>query len=293
MPPISRRSMLNQSAAAGAALAIPAVTGAAPDTSAARISIVDSNVSLFQWPFRRLPFDTTQQLVQKLTSLGISEAWAGSFEGLLHRDLSAVNQRLCDECQKHPVLLPVGTVNPTLAGWEDDLHRCRNSHQMHAIRLYPGYHSYTLDDARFVACMVLANKLGLLVQLAATMEDTRTQAEQLRVPDVNLKPLQRLLTNGDGPPVQTLNLRPAGSLVQELAELPGLYFDTARVDGTDGVPRLEKSVPSGRVLFGSHAPFLIPEAALIRTHEAGQLSNSELQQVLSGNAVHLRRKVTS
>ena len=56
------------------------------------------------------------------------------------------------------------------------------------------------------------------------------------------------------------------------------------------VPQLVSKVPAGRVLFGSHAPFLVPEAALIRTHESGQLPVESLKQLLASNARKLLGK---
>ena len=38
--------------------------------------------------------------------------------------------------------------------------------------------------------------------------------------------------------VQLLNHRLRSPLLETLAPIPGLYFDTARVEGTDGVPNL-------------------------------------------------------
>jgi predicted TIM-barrel fold metal-dependent hydrolase len=80
-----------------------------------------------------------------------------------------------------------------------------------------------------------------------------------------------------------LNSRPRGELLDKLAEVPGVYFDVARVEGTDGIGRLIRSLPQGRVLFGTHAPFLIPEAALIRTYES-DLAETELRSLLSDAA---------
>ena len=40
--------------------------------------IVDTNVSLFRWPYPRLPLDETSALVDKVRSLGIACAWAGN-----------------------------------------------------------------------------------------------------------------------------------------------------------------------------------------------------------------------
>jgi predicted TIM-barrel fold metal-dependent hydrolase len=72
-----------------------------------------------------------------------------------------------------------------------------------------------------------------------------------------------------------------------LAKTTGLFFDTARVEATDGVPQLIKLALPGRVLFGTHAPFLVPEAALIRVNESGLLDDKTLRCVLSQNAEQL------
>jgi predicted TIM-barrel fold metal-dependent hydrolase len=246
--------------------------------------IIDTNVSLFQWPFRRLPLDETDALVTKLRSLGIAQAWAGSFEGILHHDLAAVNRRLAEACKSRAELVPIGSVNPTLPDWEEDLRRCIDEQQMPGIRLHPNYHGYALDDPRFAKLLELATTAGRFVQLAAAMEDTRTQHPLVRVEDVDLAPLTAVIPQIAGARVQILNYRPTSPLLETLAKTPGLYFDTARVEATDGVPNLIKRVPPQRVLFGTHAPFLVPEAALIRVHESGRLDEAALRAVLANNA---------
>ena len=79
--------------------------------------LIDSNVSLGRWPFRRVSGDDTQTLVKKLQQAGVSLACAGSFEGLFQRDISDVNQRLADECRQHGagLLVPFGTVGGRIA----------------------------------------------------------------------------------------------------------------------------------------------------------------------------------
>ena len=84
--------------------------------------------------------------------------------------------------------------------------------------------------------------------------------------------------------LQLLNWRPRGEILETLAETTGVVFDTARVDSTDGVPELAERVSLERVVLGSHTPFLIPEAALIRVHESGRFSDAALRAVLAGNA---------
>lgn len=275
---MKRRELLQTAIVAGAGLAVAKVSSAS-SAEEAKFKIIDSNVSLFRWPFRRLPLDNTELLLKKMQALGISTAFAGSFEGILQRDTSAVNERLAAECGNFSELIPVGSLNPNLPGWEDDWKRCLNDHGMRGIRLHPNYHGYELTNPRFLKLLKLAESSGVFVQIVAVFEDIRTQPETLRVPDVDLSPLVK---NAIGR-IQILNWRPRGELFEQLAAIPQIHFDISRTDQTDGVATMLETVPENRVMFGTHAPFLIPEASLIRVHES-TLSENSLHSILEANA---------
>lgn len=292
MPPLNRRELFSGALAGAAAVAISHTASA--EESVGEIphrpwEIIDTNVSLFQWPFRRLPYDAVDELVGKLDSLRIRQAWAGSFEGILHRDLSGVNARLAETCrdQGRGLLIPFGSVNVELPGWEEDLRRCHEEHRMPGVRLHPNYHDYSLDDARFARLLAMAAERGLLVQLAASMEDRRTQHPGLQVPDVDLSPLPDLMKKVAGAKVLLLNWKqPSTSLLEHLADIPGLYLDMARVEATDGVAQLVRSVRDDRVVFGTHAPFFVYESALIKVYES-ELTESEAGALFGQNAKRL------
>jgi len=291
---MNRRTVLQAALAAGTAPTWPIVGAEGANAAEGQDrngdgsfpGILDSNVSLFRWPFRRLPLDETEALVTKLRSLGVTAALAGSFEGPFHRDLAAANARLAEACAAHPELIPAGSIDPSLPAWERDLDRYATGHGMPAVRLFPGHHGYGLDNPRFTALLEGAAANGLLVQLAVTLEDPRTQPELAVVPELDLAPLPAAMEGAPGARVQLLNLRPRGALPETLAEMPRLHFDTARADGTDGVASLMEQVGRDRVLFGTHAPFLVPEAALVRVHESA-LDPDPLRAVLRGNADRL------
>ncbi len=271
---LNRRDLL------GTAAAIPFLASkfAHLRDDAERLPIVDTNVSLFQWPFRRLPLDNTHALAEKLTKLGIAQAWAASFEALLHRDIAGVNQRLVDECKKYSQLVPIGCVNPALPSWEEDVRRCFNMYRMPGVRLHPNYHGYALDDDRVASLLKIATESRRFIQISVAMEDTRTQHNLVRVKDVDLTPLPNLLKRVPGAIVQVLNYRPRQPLFEDLAQNEGLFFDTARVEGTDGIANLLHSIPD-RVMLGSHAPFFVPEAALIRVAES-ELTEEHFRRLL-------------
>lgn len=253
-------------------------------------AIVDTNVSLFQWPFRRLPLDTTDKLVAKLRSLGVTRALAGSFEGLFHRNLTDVNRRLAHECAGYTELIPVGTINPSQPGWRDDFELCQSELAMPGIRLHPGCHDYQLTTPAVRELFELAARAGVFVQLTTAIEDRRTQPQLYRTADVDLLPLCEVCRDLSGLRLQLLNSRPSEVLAERLSAVPGLCFDTARLEGTDTVPRLFQSVGRGRLMFGSHAPFLIPEAALIRTYESGLLPTDDVRLILESGGDLLVRK---
>ncbi|MFK7777687.1 MAG: hypothetical protein QM501_06145, partial [Gimesia sp.] len=284
---LNRRTFLTTATTVALATTLGMKVGRSAENQIPDIKIIDTNANLFQWPFRRLPLDDTQIMVQKLLSLGIEQAWASSYQGILHRDISSVNQRLADECKRFPQLVPIGCINPTLPDWEHDLQECLHKHQMPGIRLHPNYHGYTLEDPRLQTLLKQATTLGLFIQLAATLEDTRTQNHSLQVSDVNLRPLPELVSKVPGLKLklQILNAKLRPDMIDTLSKVPGIFFDTARVESTDGVPSLMQRLPEGRVMFGTHAPFLIPEAALVRVYESSTLNTGALKSVLSANAV--------
>src|SRR5690242_13632210 len=81
---VPRRKCLRSAAIAAAAIGsgarIEVAKGAeAKSRASAAGGLVDVNIWLSRWPFRRLPLDDTRALVRKLKSEGVSEAWAGTF----------------------------------------------------------------------------------------------------------------------------------------------------------------------------------------------------------------------
>ena len=280
-PRLDRRQFLATTAGAVAAVGL-ARASAAPTPA----GLIDTNVTLGRWPFRRLPLDETPALIAKLRANGVTQAWAGSFDALLHKDLSAVNARLAAECRTHGdgLLVPFGAINPMLADWESDLRRCVEVHGMKGIRLHPNYHGYTLADPPAARVLALAAEHGLVVQIALAMEDERTLHPLVKVPPTDAAPLPALIARVPGVRVQLLNaLRTLrGKPVATLAAA-GVRFEIATLEGVAGVGRILSEIGDDRLLFGSYAPFFYFESAMLKLQES-VLSAAQLQALTVANA---------
>jgi predicted TIM-barrel fold metal-dependent hydrolase len=248
--------------------------------------IIDVNVSLSRWPFRRLRGDEPAELVSLLRARGVEQAWAGSFDGLLHKDLSGVNRRLAEDCRRHGdgMLVPFGSVHPKFPDWEEDLRRCAEEHRMPGIRLHPNYHGYALDDPDFGRLLRSAAKRGLAVQLALKMEDDRVQHPLLRVAPVDASSLAVLAAEIPG--LRLMILNGPGPLAKDAiakSAAAGIGFDFAMQEGITGVAKLVDQVGIDRVFFGSHFPFFTWDSSWLKVVES-DLGASAQRAVLSGNA---------
>lgn len=255
--------------------------------------ITDVNVNLSRWPFRRLPHDETSKLVKKLRTSGITRAWASSFDGIFHQDVSAVNERIAIQCKEQGdgILVPFGCINPMLPDWQEDFRRCDEEHGMPGIRLHPNYHGYTLEDPVFEELLAEAERTTQIVQLVMKMEDERTQHRLVRVPTVDTKPLAEIVKRHPKLHLVILNgmktLR--GDAITDLVQAGEVYFDISMQEGVGGIEKMLKLIPLERVLFGSHFPFFYLEAAILKLKESN-LGRFREEAIMHANATKLLKR---
>jgi uncharacterized protein len=258
------------------------------------LSIIDVNITLGQWPLRRVPCDEPNALVANLRAHDVVEAWAGSYDGLFHENLSAVNDRLVETCRAHSdvKLVPFGEINPLAENWENELGRCADTHHMPGIRLHPNYHGYKLDHPNFAKVLREAANRKLVVQLAVLMEDARMMHPLLRVPAVDLAPLPKQLAQAPGVKLVLLNALATASRNDQhvkLLDASDVFVEIAMLEGVGGIENVLKDIPVERILFGSHAPSLYFESAALKLTESA-LGGANLDAISHHNVRQLLRK---
>src|SRR5436309_10919218 len=303
MRPIDRRSFLKSSLLGAAAVSLPGRQPLAAQTAARNapvvrsLGIIDTNVNLFDWPFRALKYRDTKALVTKLKKHRVTEAWAGSFEALLSKDTNGVNTRLAAECRQHAgFLIPFGSVNLAWPDWEEDVRRCHQVHKMPGLRIYPGYQPFDLDHPGMETLVKLTAERGLILQVVFGMEDPRVHHPIIHVGPVTFAPLLKAVNATPNAKVQLLHFSgsPQGDALSQFMAKPNTFLDISRLEGNGAVGRMIGSVeglpsarvPIDRIVFGSHAPYFPVETALLKLIES-PLESQQLRAVMHGNARRL------
>lgn len=273
---MNRRDFLQTASAALAASSLHAAGGT---------KLTDCHVYIGSNPFRSLEGENTEAFMQRMMQRGVTDLWTGAFEGLLRRDVAAVNRQLVEKCRGHAILRPCGTINLALPAWQDDVRRCAEEHGMRVIRLHPNYHGHTIESPAFRELLAFAVKHRLVVQVVTQMEDERTQHPQVRVTAVDLAPLAPIMREMKEARVMLLNAS-AAMVLRHLQDCPNVWLDFAMIEGVGGVGNLLKTWPQERLVFGSFAPVFYWESAVLKMRESA-LDEGQTQAVRSRNAAEL------
>jgi uncharacterized protein len=306
----SRRKFISTMSVSSLSAGIAATTPASgniihenADYNSPNPDIIDTNVNLFAWPFRRMKYWETSSLVAKLHQHHITKAWAGNFEALFSKSISEVNARLAEECRINGkgMLLPFGTVNPAWPDWEEDLRRCHEVYRMPGIRLYPTYQTFDLNHIEFPRLVSEATNRRLIIQIVGDMEDSRVHHPIVLTREVSFEPLIDIMKKIPQAKVQLLswNERVNSELLKKLVSDTNVVLDISWLESAGGLGRLIEGntwsgprtpVPMDRLLFGSHAPYFPVEASLIKLFES-PLTLEQMKAVMNLNAQKFIKQV--
>jgi predicted TIM-barrel fold metal-dependent hydrolase len=296
MDEINRRAFLQRSVTAAAAVSILAEHSSIAGSRAP--GIIDTNINLFDWPFRSLKYRHTKALVAKLKRHRVIQAWAGSFEALLAKDMNGVNERLAAECRCNGrgFLVPFGSVNIAWPDWEEDLRRCHEVHKMPGIRIYPGYQPFDLNHPEMEKLVHSIAERRLLLQIIFGMEDPRVYHPVINLGPVTFAPLAKLAASIPEARIESLHFpnSPQGRDFAEFIGQPNTYVEISRFEGNGAIGRMIGAVeglpslraPVDRVLFGSHAPYFPVETAILKLIES-PLDESQIRSITQANARRL------
>jgi predicted TIM-barrel fold metal-dependent hydrolase len=253
--------------------------------------LLDCNVHLGRWPFRRLPIEDVGALLRAMDQEGIDRALVAPMESIFLRDGQQGNEALHETASAHADRLSLlACLRPNAPGATDDLRKCREQWGSVGVRLHPNYHDCPLDDPATETLVAEAVELGMLVSVSMRMEDNRFQTSVGAVPDVPVGqitafveawPDARLLianlSRGEYPALAKSAAFRNGAVFVEHSELDGPY---------DPVRDLVDGVGADHAVFGSHTALRVTHRAVVDFDAAG-LTADERTAMAEANALRL------
>jgi hypothetical protein len=234
--------------------------------------IFDVNTWYGRWPFQKLNVDTPALLKKKLIKAGITSCALSSTDAVLVSDPDIWNARLFDEVRGDPFFLPVPVFNPCLFSWERILEEYRKC-GIQAVRFLPGYHSYALSDIRSIQAVKRVHALGMLPLIQIRLEDERSHHLLMKVTPPSVEEVIAFAKR-----IESSIVVLAASFFDACRlgiETKNVFVDISYCERMNLLARMAHSIPVSRILFGSHAAFFYPEAAVLKLFRAELGDNSK------------------
>lgn len=251
--------------------------------------ILDLNVYIGTWPFRRLRRAGAANVRRLMARIGISRALAAPLQAVFYKDCLEGVQEMMEGIGAAGDLLPLAMVNPRFPGWERDLRTMVEEWGCVACGLIPHYHGYRVYDSCATALCRKLQELRLPALLFVRLQDERSHHWCMQVPPLAVDDLLYLLKAFPDLPLAICN---ANLPVEGVALAPALADRAATLLTTAykslKLPQMVERLGVQHLAFATGMPLHYPESALFQVRDAG-LSDAERQALLWDNAAAFLR----
>lgn len=247
--------------------------------------IIDVNVCLGRWPFQRFRNHTPGQLSAHLKKYGITGAWVSALESVLYPDPEEIDLELWKKLRKYPEMNFVKTVNPVLGNGLSCLGEWIRSRSLERVKVFPGFHQYRLADDVFTPLAERLTEAGIPLLVQMRLEDERAQYPMMRIPPVEVSDILKL--NQRFPDLKIVVLCAYFREIDALAAgSSNLYTDISFAECLNTVQTLLSKMDAGRLLFGSHTPFLYTQSAVMKLMNS-DIDPEQIREIAAANAEQL------
>lgn len=136
------------------------------------MSIIDVNCLLGHWPFRKIYRNSFEQLKQVHKDNNIAYGFVSSINSIFYNDPFEGDEELHNIIKDTPYK-HVQTINPTLPGFKNDIESGIKRFSIEGVRVYPGYHGYSLKNENFIELCSVLKYYNLPLFLSMRLEDER------------------------------------------------------------------------------------------------------------------------
>lgn len=244
--------------------------------------LIDVNASYGPWPFTPLSCETLKELDQHLAKHGISKALVSPLRAIFYDDPHSTNLELLRQSRRYSRLVPIPTLNPSLADCIENLEHYRSQYDIKAVKLYPNFHNYPLISKRCSRLLSYLEKARLPLILNFRVEDERHLYHALKLKSVSIVQTKHLAKR-----YAKLKLLCVGLSLDEIksfdTSFPNIRFDLSFADWYRLIPTLLEHLRPEQLMFGSHTPLMVTEANIYKL-KVSPIDKRIQQQIEGENA---------
>lgn len=257
------------------------VAGAVPrQRGRGTIPYVDCSAFLGPWPFRTVPLTDAASLERGLRAVGVTHAWVSPTAAITEPSPAAANEAMVAEISGNDFFSPVPVLNPVRRGLVELDRWTQGQSRVGAIRLLPGAHAYDLAQAGDLVAAAADRDVAVVVQVR--VRDPRLSHPRFVLPEPAAAEVIDLARAHPSARIVVAGVTAAEIRVL-LASGQRLWCDLSHADGQDVVRHLVTEYGSARLLSGTHAPILVPEAMSARLADA-IIADTDLHAIARANA---------
>lgn len=207
----------------------------------------DVNCLVGHWPFRKMRKNSFDDLCLLHKEHGISAGFVASLDSVFYNDPLEGDRDL------HKIIIGsnyhlAATINPMLPAFCEDVDEAALKLSAKAVRVYPTYHGYDLDDARFISLCEKLEQMNIPLFICGRLEDERLEYIIHPTPITLLKTVD-LVKRFPHLKIVLLSFRKEEliSIIDTLHNSENLFCDTSGLK--NNLFSIEKAI----ALFGNHS----------------------------------------
>lgn len=229
---------------------------------------IDFNCFVGDWPFHKVRNNSFTDLQRLHKQNNIEYGYVSSTNAIFYNDPyeaeKDLHKMIAGTDYKH-----IMTVNPMLPGYVDDIARGVKELGVAGVRILPGFHDYTLQDAAVKDLCKILKKYQLPLFLTLRMEDERV-SYMFHPNSVSTDSLRQFLKEENDIKILLCNIRmdEVETLKDIIASHDQVAFDTSGLK--DGLFPLEVLMGYGvihKLVYGSLAPIFCLKSTLLLVEE--------------------------
>jgi len=251
------------------------------------LKAVDINCYIGNWPFRKLRRNTIEDLQKIHMENNIEYGYISSLNSIFYNDPFEAEEDL-HEAVKDTPYKHIMTINPLLPEFEQDIDMGIREFNIKGIKIFPGYHGYSLQDESLERLCNILDDYGLPLFVAIRMEDERLNyIMKPKQPSIN--EICNFIKNHNNTIIFLSMLY--GELMackDYIREAKNVFFDTSGIRNFLGIEKLLGTFNADKILYGSQFPLYCLKSSFLMTDKA-QIGDEEKRKIFYKNAHFLNK----